>query len=141
MSIQNLIRELDLLKLPLGQYAITNSATLAIRGLREANDIDIIVNESLWLRLAHIYKQFSAKEHESIVIGNVEILGKYLRVYNDIYATADQLIASAEYIDSYPFVKLEVIRDYKQKFAREKDLTDIILIDKYFKQLISIDGY
>ena len=45
------LAELKALNLPLGHYAIFGSGPLAVRGIREAADLDIIVSESLWKEL------------------------------------------------------------------------------------------
>ncbi|MBU4381382.1 hypothetical protein L6255_02740 [Candidatus Parcubacteria bacterium] len=51
MKIDILLEELDKLNLPKDQYAITSSGSLAIRGIREANDLDIIVTPKVWKEL------------------------------------------------------------------------------------------
>jgi len=40
--------ELKALALPPDQYAVFGSGPMAVRGIREANDLDLIVKESLW---------------------------------------------------------------------------------------------
>ena len=45
------LEELKCLNLPSGEYAIIGSGPMAIRGLREANDIDVVVKKTLWLEL------------------------------------------------------------------------------------------
>lgn len=134
MSIQKLIDELKELNLPEGQYAIT---ALAIRGLREAHDLDIIVTESLWEELSQKYADYVAPV-EQIKYGNLHILGKYLKKDSEIYATAEEQLAQVEFIENLPFVKLEIIQDYKQKLAREKDLEDLKLIESYFNSIDTI---
>ena len=43
--------ELLELELPSAEYAIFGSGPMAIRNLRENNDLDILVKEELWLKL------------------------------------------------------------------------------------------
>lgn len=64
--------ELKKLNLPLGKYAIFGSGPLAIRGLRENNDIDIIVTDELWQNLTKKYKKFIV-ESNHIRIGHISI--------------------------------------------------------------------
>lgn len=55
MNYLELLRELDKLSLPKNQYAITSAGTMAIRGIRQTRDIDLIVTDELWEELAKIY--------------------------------------------------------------------------------------
>jgi len=62
MKIDILLAELDKLNLPDDQYAITSSGPLAIRGIREANDLDIIVTPKVWTELSKKYTNKKATE-------------------------------------------------------------------------------
>lgn len=137
MSINELITQLNQLHLPQDQFAITASGPLAIRGLREAHDLDIIVSDELWENLKTQYAQYLVEE-EKIILGNLEIIGKHLRADNEIYATAQEQIEQVEIINNLPFVKLEFIKAYKQKLDREKDREDVILIENYFNSIDTI---
>ncbi len=134
MSIQKLLDELKELNLPEGHYAITASGPLAIRGLREAHDLDIVVTEELWEDLKNQYQDYIVQD-EKIVLGGIEILGKVLKANKEIFATAEEQLAQVEIIQDFPFVKLNIIRDYKKKLAREKDLEDLKLIESYFNSI------
>jgi hypothetical protein len=137
MPITKLIQELNQLHLPTGEYAITCSGPMAIKGIREARDLDIVVSTKLWIKLKKKYKKYLSTTQEKIVIGNIEIFGKHLKVGKLIYATAEQQIRETEIIEKYPFVKLPRIKHYKQTYAREKDLNDIELINEYLSKISS----
>jgi hypothetical protein len=137
LSINQLLKELKDLNLPQGHYAITASGPLAIRGLREARDLDIVVTEDLWEELKTEYADYLLSE-DNILYGNIHILGKYLKAEEEIYATAEEQLAECELINDLPFVKLETIKKYKTKLARDKDLDDLILIDSYFNSIDTI---
>ncbi len=47
-NLDRLLTELKTLNLPLGHFAIFGSAPLAIRGLRDSHDLDIIVSDELY---------------------------------------------------------------------------------------------
>ncbi|MDQ3099177.1 MAG: hypothetical protein M3Q44_05515 [bacterium] len=134
MSITQLLTELKELNLPQGHYAITASDPLAIRGLREARDLDIIVTEELWEELKTQYAPYLLSE-DNIIYGNIHILGKYLKANDEIYATAEEQLAESELIGNLPFVKLETIKKYKTLLARDKDLEDLVLIQNYFNSI------
>ena len=118
--------KLNKLNLPNSQYAIFGSGPMAIRGIRESNDFDIIVKKELWDRLI---KQYSAKidKPDCIEIGNIEIYKTWL----ELTAQIDEMIDSADIIAGFPFVKLEFVVSWKRSMGREKDIRDLELIEKY----------
>ena len=90
------LEELKCLNLPSGEYAITGSGPMAIRGLREANDIDVVVKKTLWLELL---KRFVPYDSKHIRIGNIEIWGDFLNLTERM----EDVIDSAERLAGYPF--------------------------------------
>jgi hypothetical protein len=118
--------------LPIGQYAITGSGALGIRNLREIADIDIIVTNELWQLLAAKYGISDEKGVRKIVFpdGVVDALGEgSFEKDNDVPTMAER-IAQANIIEGLPFESLEHVLYFKRKMGREKDLYDIILIEK-----------
>jgi len=118
------LEELKKLNLPPDQYAVFGSGPLAIRGLRENEDLDIIVKPELWEKLA--------KEHKPvkdclIVIGNIDIL----KHWKPWFIEVNKLIDTADIIDGIRFVKLEYVLEWKKKRGKEKDKKDIELIEEY----------
>ncbi|HIH46745.1 TPA: NUDIX domain-containing protein [Candidatus Woesearchaeota archaeon] len=114
---------LKCLKLPLGEYAITGSGPMAVRGLREANDIDVVVKKTLWLELL---KRFVPYDSKHMKIGNIEIWGDFLNLTERI----DDVIDSAEPLAGYPFVTLQDTLSWKKFLNREKDQKDIKMIEE-----------
>ena len=52
--------------------------------------------------------------------------------YDDLYfANTDDLINNAVIIGDVPFVQLDELLKWKKAAAREKDLKDIVLIEKF----------
>lgn len=120
--------ELEKLNLPKDEFAIFGSGPLEIRGIRETNDLDIIVKSELWEKLKKKYP-IKSKEKGLIKIGNVEIYKKWGKWFNDM----NKLIDEADIINGLRFVKIERVIEWKEAFNREKDKKDIELINKYFK--------
>jgi hypothetical protein len=125
------IEELKSLNLPLGQYAIFGSGPLAIRNLRDAGDIDIIVTPELWDKLAQKYPQ-TVKETikgpvTSINIGHLEIYHEWLNLTPKI----KEMIETADIINDLPFVKLDYVIEWKTFMGRDKDKNDLKLIEKF----------
>lgn len=120
------LEELKFLNLPLGAYAITGSGPLAIRGLREASDVDIVVKKELWNELI---KRFDPYDERHIKIGNIEIWGDFINLTERM----DAVIDSAETLSGYPFVTLQDTLSWKRFLNREKDQKDISMIESILK--------
>lgn len=117
------------LKLPKDGYALFGSACLAIRGIRENNDIDILVKDELWEKLK---KNRNLTGRETLEIGHVEIGGSSNKVFNE--PCIEQIIDEAEIIDGIRYAKLEHVLFFKKKRGKEKDLQDIKLIEDYLEK-------
>lgn len=124
--------------LPTNQYAITGSGPLGIRNLKAIGDIDIIVTPKLWAALAEKYGIIDENGVKKIVFpgGVVEAFYEgsfYIALADDLAPTMDSRIKNAEIIEGLPFDSLENVLYYKRKDGREKDLKDILLIEKWMK--------
>ncbi|HLC97779.1 MAG TPA: hypothetical protein VJC21_03300 [Candidatus Nanoarchaeia archaeon] len=127
MGLQELLQELKALRLPVEDYAIFGSGPLAVRGIRDCNDLDTVVSARLWEELSSRY----APTGKKIEIGNLEFWRDWMPWFSP--AEVDGLIAGAEIIDGIPFVKLRYVIELKKKMGREKDKRDLVLIDNYLK--------
>jgi len=121
------LQKLDDLKLPKDSYAITGSGPLAIRDIREADDIDVLVKGNLWEKLKNSYVPYDEKH---IKIENIEIWSDFI----NLTPILDKVINDAEIIEGYPFVSLNYTISWKKYLGREKDLQDIFLIEEYKKR-------
>jgi len=130
MELDILLEELDKLNLPNDQYAITSSGVLAIRGIREANDLDIVVSPKLWAVLSKKYK-VKNEGFESIDVGNIQILWEGSFYTNSAVTTVAEQINTADVIKGYRFVNLGLIKKFKELTGREKDKRDLELIKIY----------
>ncbi|HEC94326.1 MAG TPA: hypothetical protein ENI56_03120 [Candidatus Kaiserbacteria bacterium] len=119
--------ELKSLNLPQLQFAIFGSGPMAIRGIRESNDIDVIVKQNLWKTLVNRYQSSLQDNPPCLKICNIEIYKKWPVVTD----TIDELIDSAEKIKDFPFVQLKYVIEWKKYSGRKKDLKDIELLEKY----------
>lgn len=117
------IKRLDL---PLASYAIFGSGPMAVRNIRSANDIDIIVKPELWQDLS---KKHKVRDSRLIIIDEIEIYKDWLPWIEN----ASGLIDEAELIGGLPFVGLNYVVEWKRQMARDKDLKDIALIEKYLE--------
>ncbi len=132
VNFKSFLQELDQLDLSADEYAITASGPMAVREIRDSKDLDIIVSDHLWKELVQKYEITPGIICDNIHIGNIDILGNF-KVIDDTYPIEDQM-RTADIIDGKKYIKLEIIKYFKQKMARPKDLVDVDLIDKYLSQ-------
>jgi len=130
MKIEALLEELDRLNLPKGHYAITSSGVLAIRGIRKANDLDILVTPKLWNDLSQKYPN-KINPPKDIKIGNLHIFWEGSFDEQSPIATVAEQINTAATIKGYRFVSLKLAKKFKEVSEREKDKKDLELIKKY----------
>lgn len=119
--------EVRRLSMPLGRYAIFGSGPLAVRGLRENSDIDILVKPDLWSSLTGMYETKEGKNGLYIQIGRIEIWDQWKPWFDDI----GYMIDKADIIDGIPFIRLEDMLEGKKRMNRKKDQEDIRLIEDY----------
>lgn len=125
------------LNFPQDQYAITGSGPLGIRGLRSINDIDLIVTNPLWDKLAQDNAITVENKITKIILlnGLVEIFNEnsFQAFSNKETPTVTSRIQEAEIIDGLPFESLKHFIYFKQQYSRKKDLKDISLIKEWLK--------
>jgi hypothetical protein len=129
----NIIQEVKKLNLSIGQYAVIGSGPMAVRDIRQANDIDFIVTQELYDKLVASGWQ---KEHFEGKGGPWGISHGVFEAntswsVNDYHPDPQQLINDADVIDGVAFIRLEDVVQWKKACAREKDLKDIELIKTY----------
>ncbi len=132
------IKELKKLRLPSDEYAVFGSGPIAVRGIRKARDLDIIVKKNLWRRLKKEhkvkYKQDSVDKNRKYKIiqiptpkGIIDVFDEWHKPDYDI----DELIKEADIIYGVRFVKLKRVLEWKKLGERKKDKKDVKLIEEY----------
>ncbi|MCX8193761.1 MAG: hypothetical protein N3G19_00110 [Candidatus Pacearchaeota archaeon] len=107
-------------------FAVFGSGPLAVRGIRESRDIDIIIRPYIFKELS---KKYVVDSRGYICQGNIEIAGDWEPWFKDI----NILIDDADIINGIRYVKLKYVLEWKKAFNREKDKKDIALIESYLK--------
>jgi len=127
IDMNEIIKKVKSLGFLPGSYAVFGSGPMTIRGLKEAKDIDIAVKDEFFEELKGKHKEFKPGQ---INIGDVEIFA----AWNSLIDNAEEVIDRADNIDGVKFIKLEDLIVWKKKLAREKDLSDIKVIEDYLIQ-------
>ncbi len=140
MTKDDVVSKINQLQLPLGQYIVMGGATLAVRGIRETKDLDILVTPALFEELkAHfpLDPVYEAKWHrQRLKAGEVEFYPDFYYEKIDLFFDVADLINDAEMIEGIPFQKLEHLMNAKLDTAREKDLQDVALIQNYLARTV-----
>lgn len=133
----NIIEEVKKLNFPLGQYVIVGSGPMAIRGLREARDIDIVATVELFEKCKSTGWQIMPWTYPEKV-GQIYLKQDNVELYLDVNCgnfnpTTAELIERAEIIEGIPFTTLKDMINFKRAYNKEKHLQDIKITEKYLK--------
>lgn len=130
------IEQLKKIGLHIDEFVIVSSGALAIRGIREAKDLDVIVTNSLWNKLTATYQTEVENGVERIKFdnSNIEILNPAQSIFgNSRVVSVEEIFEKADIFGGIKFINLNHLKKIKTKLGREKDLKDIELIDEYLK--------
>ncbi|MBU4284949.1 hypothetical protein KKF60_00065 [Patescibacteria group bacterium] len=131
--MQELFKKLKEFNLQKWKFAIFGSGPMGIIGIREIEDLDVIVAEDIFNDFSK-RPDFELGKKES----GIEYLEKNgIEFYKNWHPgdwDINKLIQEAEIIDDLPFVKLEEVLKWKKLYNREKDKKDIELIENYLSQ-------
>lgn len=123
------------LNLPEDEFMVYGSAILDVLGIRKAQDVDILVSSELFEKLEkergwqRHHKYPTTLEHPEGISGakvNLDFM-------KENYSLED-VLPLAIYIESVPFMSLEMLINAKTQLGREKDLVDIKLIEDYLEK-------
>ncbi len=103
---------------------------MALHGIRESRDIDLIVTTNLYNELHRSgWQEEGSGSKKHLVRDNIEIFSSW--DFDNYHPIPKQLINEAEIIDGVAVVQLSEVMKWKNAFGREKDLADIKLIQDY----------
>jgi len=127
------------LNFPLGKYIVLGGASLAVRGIRETRDLDILITTELFEELSHKGWAYDAVFEQKW--NRKKLMRDDIEVYKDLYfehlqkfIDAEEIINKADIIDGVPFQPLDHLLMGKIDTLREKDVKDIQLIKEYLKK-------
>ena len=123
------------LHFPVGQYVVFGGGILEALGIRNTYDVDVMVTSELFekLRESKIYK-------EEVRWGKIFLIGDQIEIgtkldWENYSTTIEKAINTATIIDGVPFLNLQETIKFKKAMGREKDFTDIELINEYLSSV------
>lgn len=134
MTKDEIIQQTKRLDLPRGSFIVFGSCPLAAVGLREANDIDMLVSPEQFTAFEKAGWKLVNKgvDDNPLAKGDFEVHQSWS--FSSYNPTLEELLSRADYFDGIPFASLEDVRKWKAASGRPKDLADIQLIDDYLKK-------
>lgn len=131
MTGQEITTAVKSLELPHNSYVVFGSCPMALAGIRESSDIDMLVTPEVFAKLEAQgwKKRYKGPGDEPVVKGDFEAHAHWTFGPHDI--TLEQLLADATIADGVPFASLQEVRLWKEASGRPKDLVDVKLIDEY----------
>jgi len=131
MTAQQIIAKVRTLNLTEGSYVVFGSCPMALAGIRESQDIDMLVDQATFEAFAKAgWKEVDKGPGDKpLTSGDFEAHTNWN--FSSYQPTLPQLLASATVVDGIPFASLQEVRKWKQSSGRPKDFKDIELIDAY----------
>lgn len=131
MTGKEIVEKVKKLNLPEGEYVVFGSGPLALAGIREGGDIDMLVSDKLLEQLkAAGWKQIMKGENDKpYTFEDFEVHNSWK--FSDYCPTLEHLLETATWADGVPFASLEEVKKWKLASGRPKDEKDLELIDAF----------
>ena len=128
MNRHAVLRELRALSLPEDQYIVVGGGVLALLELRDTEDIDLVVTESLFNQLHD--QGWRPKTRPNGKPGLKRgVIEAYLDVNCETFErSTNWLLEHAQVVDGIPAIDLETLAGFKAGYGRPKDLLDLALL-------------
>jgi len=133
MTREDILEKIKTLNFKYGDYIVFGSCPLALHGIRETKDIDLLVNQDIYETLKKTgWKEDEVQGKKGVVKSDVfEAYTEWN--FGEYNPSITDLLESAEVVDGIPFANLEEVVKWKQIFGREKDIKDLELIEEYVR--------
>ena len=127
----NIFDEIKKLNFPIDEYVVVGGAAMMARGIKETQDIDLVVKSELFEKCHQNGWKSHPRPNGELGLEK-DIVEIYLNVNcGNFNPTFQELRAKADVIKGVPFCSLEDGINFKREYNREKDLKDIQLINDY----------
>lgn len=132
-KIDILLNTFSLLNLSLDEYVIFGSGPMAIRGIKEPKDLDVLLKKNVWdtwsQKEGWISRELRKGEHylENTNFPDIELY----EYWGPGDWNTEEIINNSEIINGFRFANMEDQKRYKKLCNREKDIHDLKLIENY----------
>ncbi len=133
MTKNEIVSKVKELNFPEGSFIVFGSCPLAAAGIREANDIDLLVSEEVFAKLQRAGWQTVNKGPDDNPLTRDIYEAHKNWNFSSYSPTLEHLLSTATIIEGVPFASLEEVRKWKSADNIPKHLADIELINAYLK--------
>jgi len=135
MNLADVLDLLDATDLGAGDHAVFGSGPLLVRNIiAGVNDIDIIARGEAWRRAVAAGELVYLPEHNitiaSLHTGRLTVGTSWAIGEIDI----DDAINTADQIEGIPWVRLDLVAEYKRVAGRSKDIEHLSLLEQWLSQ-------
>lgn len=134
VTAEAIISKVKQLNLPKGSYVVFGSCPLAIAGIRDAEDIDLVVSKEVLKKLRDAGWEELYKSERDIPLVRDCFEAHDSWNFSSYNPTLEELLKNATEVQDIPFASLEDVMKWKRASGRPKDLADINLINKYLNK-------
>jgi hypothetical protein len=131
MTKSEILSKVKKLNLPKDSYVVFGSGPMAALGLRESNDIDLLVSKEIYQKLKGLgWQQIEKGPNDNPLTYDVfEVHDNW--DFSAYSPTLSDLLSNAFEIDGIKFASIKDVQRWKSHLSRPKDLKDIKLIEHY----------
>ena len=134
MDGQQVIAAIRSLRLSATEYVVVGGAAMSARGIRDTNDIDLVVSPELFEQLARSgwIPKLRPNGKPGLRQGCIEAV---LDVNTETFQRSTPwLIEHSEIIHGIPFVDLDTLTSWKRTYGRDKDIRDLNMLEAFRTQ-------
>jgi 2-phosphoglycerate kinase len=133
MTAQEIIEKVKALNLPKDSYCVFGSCPMAVAGIREANDIDLLVSKEVLAELRQRGWKEVYKAADDVPVASDVFEAHDHWNFSSYSPTLEYLLSTATVVDSVPFASLEEVKKWKTASDKPKHQEDVRLIDEYLR--------
>lgn len=121
-------QEIKKLQLSKSSYMVVGSGILHVLGIRDSHDIDLIITDETFRLLGGMQSWRTVRRGD----GTYAIANGTFDCMTDWYGKdLVCMLERAVYINDVPYMSLHDVYEWKRVLARDKDMADLRLIDRY----------
>ncbi len=140
MTAPEIVQRVKALKFPPGSYVVYGSCPMAIAGIREARDIDLLVTPELLKQLAKQGWKLTIKAPNDTPLVHDVFEAHDHWLFSAYSPSLEQLLSTATEVDGVPFASLEEVLKWKLASTHPKFAKDAELIRNYFERCSKADA-
>lgn len=134
----NIFEEVKKLNFPANHFMVVGSGIMAVKGIRDAYDLDIVVSQELFDKCKSDGWELkpwtrSGRPGKDWIKGDIADLMTEIQSDDEDY-DLEKLKEEGEFIDGLWFLSLNQLIKFKKNYGRPKDFDDIALMEKYLKE-------